>query len=139
MHKSKFQRKRIIYIRIWFRRKMKNYFFSTDTLTETQKLAVSIVKNAIIHPNAELLIAPISGSHYIAFDKVYICITKSQVTIVNGKYSYDVSLPDGQLTLLIDKFERRLEVVKRKWDDVIITKTTKNLNLILQELTETKS
>jgi hypothetical protein len=40
-------------------------------LNETQELAISIVKKAIISKGVELLIAPVSGTRYIHFNEVF--------------------------------------------------------------------
>ena len=92
-----------------FIRKSQSTFTPERSLSETQQLAISVIKKAIIHPDAELLTAPISGTKYIHFNDVFIRIEKNYVNIINGSYSYHVDMFDDSLDSINRKFNAKLE------------------------------
>jgi hypothetical protein len=102
--------------------------------TENQELAISIVKKAIAHPDVELLMAPITGTRYIRYNEIFISIETCLVTIINGTYSYHVSIPEKETYQLIDKFNFRLEYLRKNWEATIRNKTKRSLTTILAEL-----
>ncbi len=118
-----------------FLRKSQNAFTPAKELSETQQLAIAVIKKAIIHPSAELLTAPISGTKYIHFNDVFIRIEKDFVNIINGSYSYHVHMQDEALSAINRKFNAKLETTYKRWERAITTKTNKSLNTILQDLT----
>lgn len=118
-----------------FIRKSQSAFTPERSLSETQQLAISVIKKAIIHPDAELLTAPISGTKYIHFNDVFIRIEKNYVNIINGSYSYHVDMFDDSLDSINRKFNAKLESTYKRWERTITAKTNKSLNTILQDLT----
>jgi hypothetical protein len=118
-----------------FIRKSQSTFTPERSLSETQQLAISVIKKAIIHPDAELLTAPISGTKYIHFNDVFIRIEKNYVNIINGSYSYHVDMFDDSLDSINRKFNAKLESTYKRWERTITAKTNKSLNTILQDLT----
>lgn len=118
-----------------FIRKSQSAFTPERKLSETQQLAISVIKKAIIHPDAELLTAPISGTKYIHFNDVFIRIEKNYVNIINGSYSYHVDMFDDSLESINRKFNAKLESTYKHWERTITVKTNKSLNTILQDLT----
>jgi hypothetical protein len=108
---------------------------SEKPLSETQELAVAVVKKAIVNPEAELLLAPISGTRYIHFDDVFIVIDSHHVSINNGSYSYHIDMDTTPIDKLRKKFNTKLESTRKTWEHVIVKKTNKSLANILNELT----
>jgi hypothetical protein len=118
-----------------FIRKSQNAITPESPLSETQELAIAVIKKAIIHPEAELLTAPISGTKYINFGDVFIRIEKNYVNIINGSYSYHVDMNEAALSTVNRKFNAKVESTYKKWENTITTKTNKSLNTILKDLT----
>ena len=121
-----------------FLRSGKNKITPQYKLTETQVLAVSVIQKAIIHPDAELLIAPISGTKYIHFNEVFIRIETHFVLIINGSYSYHIDLDDRTIGNIIHKFNSKLEFTRKNWEFTITNKTNRSLNTIIKDLTINK-
>jgi len=117
-----------------FSKRVSQKFDPVKELSYDQKLAVSIVKRAIINYNADLLVAPNSGIRYIRFDNVFIRIEPSIVTIINGVYSYHIQIPEPAERLIIQKFNRRLEQIQTHWESEAVSKTKRSLTTILEEL-----
>lgn len=100
----------------------------------TQELAISIVKKAIWNPDATMLIAPISGTRYIHYDDIFIKIDHRLITIINGTYTYHINISDHDTDFLLERFNFRLENVRKRWEETITAKTTRSLNSILEDL-----
>lgn len=100
----------------------------------TQELAISIVKKAIWNPEAIMLIAPISGTRYIHYDEIFIKIDHRLITIINGTYTYHINISDHDTDFLLERFNFRLENVRKRWEETITAKTTRSLNSILEDL-----
>ena len=119
-------------------RKSQNALSSEKKLSETQELAIAVIKRAISHPDAKLLTAPISGTKYIHFNDIFIRIEKCYVNIINGSYSYHVDMFDETLNSINHKFNAKLELTYKRWERTMTTKTNKSLTTILQELNNIK-
>jgi len=105
-----------------------------DRTSETQKVTLKILKKMMISPDAEMMIAPISGTHYIHWKDVFAKFDGVRVIIINGKYSYDVWLTTKQADDLLSFFRHRLENKRKKMENEIIEKTKRSLNIILEEI-----
>ena len=101
--------------------------------TETQQLAISVIKRAINFNNSELLIAPLSGTRYVHVNDIFIRIEFRDVTIIDGVYSYHVTIPDYYADKLYRKFNLKLETRRKLWESSILTKTNRNLSSILKD------
>ena len=128
-----YKKKLRVYIR-QYSRKLQNKMTPVHQLSETQLLAVAVIRKAIINPNAELLIAPISGTRYIHFKEIFIRIENNFVNIINGSYSYHIDLDDKTINTLHRKFNAKLESTSKQWEYTITNKTKRSLNSILTEL-----
>ena len=129
-------------LRVYVRRivrKGQNKITPIHQLSETQLLAVAVIKRAIIHPDAELLMAPLSGTKYIHFNDVFIVIEEHFAKIINGAYSYHVDLDDRTITNIVHKFNTKLESTRKTWEFDITTKTNRSLTTILGELSNKKT
>lgn len=128
----RFARTRVVF------RKLNRYFETAmDSKleeSETKDLAITIVRRAIANPTSTMLIAPISGTRYIHFDEIFIKLNENLITIVNGTYTYQISISDKETEALLDKFNFRLEFIRKQWENSIMTKTKKSLGNILDEL-----
>jgi hypothetical protein len=81
-----------------------------------------------------MLIAPISGTRYIHYNDIFIKIDHRLITIINGTYTYHINISDNDTDLLLERFNFRLENVRKRWEETITTKTTRSLNSILEDL-----
>lgn len=107
-------------------------------LEENQKIAANIIIRAISRPNAKLLIAPISGTKYIHVDDIFIKMDYDGVSIINGRYSYDLTLPASEMALLLRRFNIRLEKTREEWDSIISSKTNHSLATIFDDMKTSK-
>jgi len=103
-------------------------------LTDNQELAITIVRKAISHPDAELFMAPITSTRYIKYKDVFISIESGLIAIINGTYSYHVSIPDHEMYIIVSKFNFRLENIRKIYEATIRNKTKRNLTNVLAEL-----
>lgn len=134
--KRAFKRFRVRNRKFW--RRTSDRMMPSSPLNETQELAMSIVKKAIIFKGAELLIAPVSGTRYIHFNEVFIKIDHKLITIVNGTYTYHVEISEKATADLLDRFNFKLENVQKSYEHTILTKTKRSLITILEELNNNK-
>jgi len=123
---------KMVYLRA--RLKFKKMIQKKTELEENQKIASNIIIRAISRPNAKLLIAPISGTKYIHVDDIFIKMDYDGVSIINGRYSYDLSLPNAEMALLIRRFNIRLEKTREDWDAIINSKTNHSLATIFEDM-----
>ena len=123
---------KMIYLRA--RLKFRKMVQKKTELEENQKIASNIIIRAISRPNAKLLIAPISGTKYIHVDDIFIKMDYDGVSIINGRYSYDLSLPNAEMALLIRRFNIRLEKTREDWDAIIHSKTYHSLATIFEDM-----
>ena len=101
--------------------------------SETQQLAIAVTKRAINFNKSELLIAPLSGTRYIHMKDIFIRIEFREITIINGVYSYHVTIPDYHADKLYRKFNLKLETRRKLWETSILTKTNRSLASILKD------
>lgn len=101
--------------------------------SETQQLAISVVKKSINFNRSELLIAPLSGTRYIHMKDIFIRIEFRDITIINGVYSYHVTIPEYHANKLYRKFNLKLETRRKLWETSILTKTNRSLANILKD------
>lgn len=130
--KTRFNRARVRWRKR--RRNLGSKFEYRPENTITQELAIAIVKKAIWNPGATMLIAPISGTRYIHYDDIFIKIDHRLITIINGTYTYHINISDKDTDFLLDRFNFRLENVRKRWEETITAKTTRSLNSILEDL-----
>lgn len=116
-------------------RRLINKRLATDAgeCSETQQLAIAVIKRAINFNKSELLIAPLSGTRYIHMKDIFIRIEFRDITIINGVYSYHVTIPDYHADKLYRKFNLKLETRRKLWETSILTKTNRSLASILKD------
>jgi len=131
---------RILFIKWVKRRKriddyLKKTLNENYELTESQRLAIKIFEKSLIHPNSELLFAPMSHTFYIDIDDVFLIMEGTELMIINGKYQYNIALKNDDAHELGEKFKRCLENKRKKMEKKILSKTTRSLSDILHHVT----
>lgn len=106
-------------------------------LTDNQDLAIGIVRKAISHPDADLFMAPITATRYIRYKDIFISIENGLIAIINGTYSYHISIPEREMQHIVNKFNFRLENIRKTYEATIRNKTKRNLTNVLAELQRT--
>ena len=129
-------KQRYLRLRLWVSKVFLSLSQERSDLTENQKLTVKIVRKLIFSRESELLIAPISYNFYIIHNDMMVKIVDNQVEIINGKYFYDVALPQGVIRALEHQIKNRLEVRIRMSEEEVTRKTKRSLNTILEELSD---
>jgi hypothetical protein len=129
-------KQRYLRFRLWISKVFLSMTQERGDLTENQKLTLKIIRKLIFNKNSELLIAPISYNFYIIYKDMMVKIKDNQVEIINGKYFYDVTLPQSTIRALELQIKNRLEVKIRLSEEEVTRKTKRSLNTILEELSE---
>ena len=106
-------------------------------LTEIQALAVNIANTAIDNKDANLLIAPDTGIRYIQYRDIFIRLeVGSMITIINGKYTYEIFLPHEAFNSISSHFNLKLQAIRDTWELSIKEKTTRSLTSILSDISK---
>ena len=116
------------------KKRANNMMSAKEKINETQDLSFKIVRRMIYSPNSELLLSPISGTHYIHSKDVFVRIDDMNVCIINGKYSYDVQLMKSQIDDLLFFFHTKMESKRKVMEKEIMSKTQRSLKTILADL-----
>jgi glutamate racemase len=114
--------------------KLNKRMIREEAISQTQKNAMKILKKMMVSPESEMMIAPISGTHYIHWKDVFARFNGDKVQIINGKYFYDIWLTAKQSDEILDFFRHRLENRRKKMEIEIMDKTNRSLETILQEI-----
>lgn len=109
-------------------------FIKNEKIGATQELGIKIFEKCLQLPDAELLIAPISGTHYIESKDIFIVLDGNDLRIVNGRYEYHIFISTNSYHKLSDKFKRVLEAKRKKMEESMVSKTNKSLSEILEEV-----
>jgi len=120
----------------WMYRGMEKGFSRQDELSDSQKAGVKIFERALTVKDADLLLAPLSDTIYIEVDDIFLILDGRQLKIINGKYQYDIYLPEKVNQKLYSSFKKVLEKRRKQMEYKIITKTNRSLNNILDDLAE---
>jgi hypothetical protein len=105
-----------------------------EHITESQKLAIEIFSKVIHMEEAKLLIAPLSSTYYVEYKEIFVILLDRDLKIVNGKYLYDIMLTDAMAKRLSQHFERVLEKRRKRMEEIILYKTKRSLNSILEDI-----
>jgi DNA repair photolyase len=102
-------------------------------VSDSQEKARMIARRLMADTGSELLMAPISGKCYVRnMEKdLHIILERGTVSIINGKYHYDVSIPDSFYDNLSELFRNRIERDRMKMEKEIRSKIEKSLDLII--------
>lgn len=119
-----------------FKKVLSSMFQDPYDRTEVQQVALSVARKAIFNKNSTLMVAPISGTRYIQFKDIFIKIDSRMLMIINGTYTYHVNLSDRDTEWILNKFNGRLELTRKQWENSITNKTTKSLSSILNSFNQ---
>lgn len=104
-------------------------------LNEKQKAMIEAVKSIVSAQDADLLIAPISGTRYVKLGEIYLKIEGSFIELINGRFIHHVQFSDKTidkdiLRIFDEETERRRKIMEKSiWD-----KTARSLESVLQEI-----
>lgn len=101
----------------------------------TESKAYLICHRLIMDPNSILMLAPLSGKKYVkqSDGKLFIMIDDWGLTIVNHKYSYNITLPHRLLFKLRNAFDSSLEERRIKMENEIMGNVHNSLDKIKEE------
>ena len=106
--------------------------------SETQTIAIAIIKKAINHPESKLLYAPLSNIKFIHYKDIFVKIDGNDISVINGVYSYHITIPTQDTEYLSNKFRQKLESIRNDWDSEITHKVTRSLSSVLDDLSKIK-
>ena len=108
-------------------------------ISDSQVITLKILKQMMVAPETEMMVAPISGTCYLEWKDVFAKLHEHQVQIINGKYFYDITLTAIQYAEITKFFNRRLENRRKVMVKEIMAKTTRSLLSILTEIEDSKT
>ena len=114
-------------------------------LNDKQKVMIQVVQSIVSAPEADLLIAPISGTRYIKLREIYMKIDSNTeegtfIELINGRFIHHVGFPektinDDVLKIFDEETEKRRKIMEKSiWD-----KTTRSLESVMKEIEEIKN
>lgn len=129
---------------LWYARRNRKLKESMDVIldqnvsSETQELAMKIFDKAIHTSETDLLIAPLSNTYYAESDDIFIVLQLNEITIVNGKYQYNIIIRERDAQILANKFRRVVESRRKKMEKKMLVNTTTSLQNILDNIGKPK-
>ena len=120
----------------WLHSGLEKRFSPQEDLSDSQKAGIKIFERSLTIKDVELLLAPLSDTIYIEVDDIFIILEGRQLKIINGKYQYDIHLPERDTAKLYTSFKKALEKRRKQMEFKIITKTNRSLNNILEDIAE---
>jgi hypothetical protein len=80
--------------RVWFRRVWAIILFTKKEQYSTDiDLAIKIVKRMLSKPDVDIRHSPIRSVFHVKHGHLYAKISDNSITIINGKYAYELLLP----------------------------------------------
>lgn len=120
----------------WLHSGLEKRFSPQEDLSDSQKAGIKIFERSLTVKDVELLLAPLSDTIYIEVDDIFIILEGRQLKIINGKYQYDIHLPERDTAKLYTSFKKALEKRRKQMEFKIITKTNRSLNNIFEDIAE---
>jgi len=123
---------------VWLRtmRWFKKSLMKEMELTDDQKMGVRIFERCVAIKDAEIFLSPLSDTIYIEVNDIYVTLEYHDLYIINGKFRYDLTLPDKVRSRLRSRvygiLERRREDIEKR----IKSKNDRTLSNILSEVEE---
>jgi hypothetical protein len=110
--------------------------YKSGTINSTESKAYLICHRLIVDPNSTLMMAPLSGKKYVkqSDGKLFIMIWDWGLTIINHKYSYDITLPNRLLFKLVKTFDNSLEDRRLMMEKEILGNVHNSLDKIRKEI-----
>jgi len=120
----------------WLHSGLEKRFSPQEDLSDSQKAGIKIFERSLTVKDADLLLAPLSDTIYVEVEDIFIILDGRQLKIINGKYQYDIQLPDREHSKLYTSFKKTLEKRRKQMEFKIIAKTNRSLNNILDDIAE---
>lgn len=126
---------------LWYLRKRREWSESLETVfeqdnvsSETQNLAMKIFDKAIHISDTNLLIAPLSQTYYAESNDIFMVLQGRDLTIVNGKYQYNIILREKDAGRLAINFRRVVESRRKRMEKKMLINTNTSLQNILDNI-----
>jgi hypothetical protein len=114
-------------------------------LNEKQKSMIEVLKAMVSAEDAELLIAPISGTRYVKLGEIYLKIDSTPyegtfMELINGRFTHHVGfseriIQEDVLGIFDAETEKRRKIMEKSiWD-----KTTRSLESVIEEINSMKN
>ena len=114
-------------------------------LNEKQKSMIEVLKAMVSAEDAELLIAPISGTRYVKLGEIYLKIDSTPyegtfMDLINGRFTHHVGfseriIQEDVLGIFDAETEKRRKIMEKSiWD-----KTTRSLESVIEEINTMKN
>ena len=125
-----------------FKRATNSIKKSVDTnvkLDEVQEISYQIVRKAMRNPESTLMYAPITRTYYIEYGHYCVKMIDNSISIINGKISYFVWLPESQVSELKRIFDKVSQQRSNRLDSQYNQSTLRNLRKVLTYVNSTNS
>jgi len=110
-------------------------FQKIKSVLSTEQLQIGeICKLLILDPDSDLLIAPVSGAYYIKNGELFCKIDYGRILLINGKYSYDITINPDFILGIRNLFCQNLEARRRKMELQMLQNIRKSLGTIYTDL-----
>lgn len=129
--KTRWARIKIRWKRLFNRKKVKNIYDSPQ-----QEQAIKIVERLIRDPESELFISPLNTKMYITNNNTDVILTERTITIVDGKFHYDILLYDKIYQRISKKYKKRLESKRLQKEAKINKKIEDILDVIKKDIND---
>jgi hypothetical protein len=106
-------------------------------IDEIQDTAFHIAKKSMRNPKSTLMYAPISQTYYTECDHYCIRMVDNSISIINGRLSYHVWLPEPEMSELKRIFDRVAQYKSAKLESKYNQSTLVNLKAVLAEVNST--
>ena len=103
-------------------------------LNEEQKNGVSIFQTLVLHPDSEILMAPLSGKYYIKNEELFIVLDLNMISIINSVYHYDIYYEERETRYLAAYARRIIERRREKLEREMRSKINKSLTHLAKEV-----
>ena len=108
--------------------------FSVAHLNAEQQAGIKIVKRLAVHPDSEILMAPISEKYYIQNGEIFIVIEMNQISIINSVYHYDIYNNHKVTDHIINFMRRIIERRRSEMEAAMRSKIQRSLSHILEDI-----
>jgi len=145
-------RKIILFIKVkiysWIIKSKDEIFEKLDPkpiLNEKQKAMIEVVKSIVSVPEADLLMAPISGTRYVKLREIYLKIDSTMeegtfIELINGRFIHHVAFNEKTINEEVLKiFDAETEKRRKIMEKSIWDKTSRSLEMVVKEIEEIKN
>ena len=115
-------------------RRSKSIRNAVDDLLPNQVKILEIINHLIALPKTELTFSALSHTYFMECDNLSCKIGDAVITITNGSYSYEVSMPGIVVEDMRGRFLKHIESRKNRVQRNIIEKFTTTLDKVHSEI-----